>query len=188
MKFENIYRFIARRGNVKHIQPDNGTNFKGAQKELQDAIAEINIHKVVSESVKKHVRTFDPPSSPWMGGAWEALIKSVKRTLKAIAHDRLFTEEALHTFICEVESILNNRPITTTSDDINDYKALSPNHILLGHSSRNHAPGVFRDKEINYKKNGVQLKLQPTCFGVAGSRNTYQRWFRDGNGITQHKT
>ena len=75
-----LCRFITCRGNVKHIRSDNGTNFKGAQKELQDAIAEINVPKVVSELVKKHVHfiwTFNPPSSPWMGGAWEALIKSV---------------------------------------------------------------------------------------------------------------
>ena len=75
-----LCRFITCRGNVKHIRSDNGTNFKEAQKDLQDAIAEINVPKVVSELVKKHVHfiwTFNPPSSPWMGGAWEALIKSV---------------------------------------------------------------------------------------------------------------
>ena len=123
-----------------------------------------------------------------MVGNWEALIKSIKRTLKAIACDCLFTEDTLHTFICEVESILNNQPITPSSDDINDYKALTPNHILLGHSLTNHAPCAFRDNKINYRKNSVQFKQQPTCFGVAGSRNIYQRSFRDGNRIIQHKT
>ena len=44
---------IARRRNVKHIRSNSGTNFKGAQTELQDDIAEINIPKVVSEIVKK---------------------------------------------------------------------------------------------------------------------------------------
>ena len=90
-----LRRFIARRGNVKHIRSDNGTNFKGVQEELKDAIAEINIPEVVSELVQKHVNfiwTFNPPSSPWMGGALEALIKSVKRTLKAIADYCLFME------------------------------------------------------------------------------------------------
>ena len=87
-----------------------------------------------------------------MGGAWEELIKSLKRNLKAVALACLFTEEALHTFICEVESILNNRPILPSSDDINDYEAPTPNHILLGFSSSNHVPGVFRDNEINYRK------------------------------------
>ena len=129
--------FIVRRGNVKHIRSNNGTNIKGVQKELQDAIAEINIPKLLSELVKKHVNfvwTFNPPSSPWIGRAWEALIKSVTRTLKQIARDRLFTEGALHTFIGEVKSVLNNQPTTPSSDSINNYEALSPNHIFLEHS------------------------------------------------------
>ena len=42
--FTPFYRFINR--------SDNGANFKGAQKEFQDAIAEIKIPKVASESVK----------------------------------------------------------------------------------------------------------------------------------------
>ena len=125
--------------------------------------------KEVSELVKKHVnftRTFNPRNSPWMGGAWEALTKSVKTTLKAIACDRLFTKEALHTFVCEVESMLNNRPITPSSHDINNYEALTSNHIFLGHSLSSHAPGVLSDNKINYRKNGVRFKQQPTYFGV----------------------
>ena len=47
-----LLRFIARRENVKDNRSDNGANFKGAQKEFQDAIAEIKIPKVASESVK----------------------------------------------------------------------------------------------------------------------------------------
>ena len=99
-----------------------------------------------------------------MGGPWEALIKSVKRILKAITRNRLFTEEALHTFICEVESILNNRPITPSSDDINDYEALTPNHILFGHSSSNYALGVFRDDEINYRKKWRAVQAAANMF------------------------
>ena len=114
-----------------------------------------------------------------MGGAWKALIKSVNRTLKAIARDRFFTEEMLHTFTCEVESISNNRSITSSSDEINDYEAMTPNYILLGYSSSNYAQAVFRVNEINYrKKNDVPFKQQPTCFGFFDSRNIYKlkRW------------
>ena len=59
--------FMARRGKIKHSRSDNGTNFKAAQKEFQDAIAEIYKPKIVLELVKKHVNfiwTFNPPSSP----------------------------------------------------------------------------------------------------------------------------
>ena len=64
----------------------------------------------------------------------------MKRALKAITLDHIFTEEALYTFLCEVESLLNNCPVTPSSDDINDYQALTPNHLILGNSSSNHSP------------------------------------------------
>ena len=87
-----------------------------------------------------------------MGGAWESLIKSVKRALKAITLDGIFTKEALHTFLCEVESLLNNRPVTPSSDDVNDYEALTPNRLILGNSSSNDSPCKCQNDEIYYRK------------------------------------
>ena len=80
-----------------------------------------------------------------MGGAWESLIKSVKCALKAITLDRVFTDEALYTFLCETECIINQRPLTAISDDVNDFDTLAPNHP-------NQSPGKFSSKEINYPK------------------------------------
>ena len=37
-----LRRFIARRGNVKELYSDNGTNFTGANKELKEAVAEMD--------------------------------------------------------------------------------------------------------------------------------------------------
>ena len=47
-----------------------------------------------------------------MGDIWESLVKSVKRSLQFIVRDILFTEEFLSTFLCEVESILNQILLT----------------------------------------------------------------------------
>ncbi len=51
-----------------------------------------------------------------------------------LQHHTLDNEE-LQTLFCEVESILNSRPITTLSDDHHDLEPLTPNHILLLKSS-----------------------------------------------------
>ena len=93
----------------------------------------------------------NPPSSPWMGGVWESLVKSVKRSLKVITRDRVFTEESLYTFLCEVESVITNRPLTPTSDSISDFEALTPNH-MLGTKLTNYALGSFNPCEINCRK------------------------------------
>ena len=98
---------------------------------------------------------FNPPSSPWMGGVWKSLVKSVKRSLKVITRDRVFTEESLYTFLCEVESVINNRPLIPTSDRISDFEALTPNHFLLGNKVTNYASGSFNPREI---KNGELFK------------------------------
>ena len=83
-----------------------------------------------------------------MGGIWKSLVKSVKRSLKDIIRNTLFTEECLSTFPCEVESILNQRPLTPVSDDVNDLKALTPSHFAIG-SYENTVPGVFHKREID---------------------------------------
>ena len=78
---------------------------------------------------------FNPPAAPHMGGVWERLVKSVKEVLYATMQDRLMqnrllTDPQLATTFTEVEAILNNRPLTHASSDVNDLEALSPN--LLG--------------------------------------------------------
>ena len=99
-----------------------------------------------------------------MGGAWESLIKSVKRSLKAITLDRIFTEEALYTFLCEVESLLNNCPVTPSSDDINDYEALTPNHLILGNSSSNYSSCKCQNDEIYYRKKWRAVQAAANMF------------------------
>ena len=41
------------------------------------------------------------------------------------------TDDYLQTLFCEVEAIVNSRPITTASEDPDDLKPLTPNHLLL---------------------------------------------------------
>ena len=100
----SLRRFIARCGNVKNIRSDNETNFIETEKELKTAINETDKEKVMTEIINKGIHLswkFNPPSNTWMGGAWESLIKSVKRSLKATTLDRIFTEEAIYNFLCE---------------------------------------------------------------------------------------
>ena len=44
----------------------------------------------------------------------------------------------LMTILTEVESILNNRPLTPLSNDIEDFECLTPNHFLLGRQNSSH--------------------------------------------------
>ena len=73
----------------------------------------LDQHKIRDELDHKRIQwMFNPPSSPWIGGCMEAMVKLTKRALKTIVKDRLFTEDALSTFLTEAESIINSRPLT----------------------------------------------------------------------------
>lgn len=55
----------------------------------------------------------------------------MKRILKSLINEKLLTDEELTSYLCEVERILNDRPLTRISDDPRDSGTLTPNHLLL---------------------------------------------------------
>ena len=63
------------------------------------------------------------------------IIKAIKRCLYAILKNSITTVENLTTALCEMQYIVNNRPLLPISDDINDYDVLTPNNFLLGYKS-----------------------------------------------------
>ncbi len=116
-----LRRFIARRGQVVEMRSDNGTNFVGGQRELQDALKTWNQNQINSFLLQKGIKwTFNPPTGSHFGGIWERLIRSVRNILSFILREQSLEEEGLYTLFCEAESILNNRPISRASMDIND--------------------------------------------------------------------
>ena len=148
-----LRRFISRRGTVETIRSDNGTNFVGANNEMKTCLKQLDQVKIKSYMCGKNIKwIFNPPTSPWMSAVWESLVKSVQKTWKAIAKDRIFTEDCPYTFLCEVEPVLNSRPLTPISDHINDLEPLMPNHLLTGASSMSYSPGVFHSNEVDLRK------------------------------------
>ena len=49
--------------------------------------------------------------------------------MKTVINDQVITEETLHKVLVETEAVLNSHPLTSVSDDLNDYEALTPNHF-----------------------------------------------------------
>ena len=68
-----------------------------------------------------------------MGGFWERLIRSVKRSLRKSIGKRKLNYEELNTILVEVEAIIISRPLAYVLDDqggISDI--LSPSHLING--------------------------------------------------------
>ncbi|KAL9989341.1 hypothetical protein ACROYT_G003882 [Oculina patagonica] len=84
------------KGHVKELRSDNGTNFVGAEREIKEAIERIDIERVDGELMQRGCKwVFHPPGACYMSGVWERLVKSVKRSLKAILGKELINEEVL---------------------------------------------------------------------------------------------
>ena len=70
--------------------------------------------------------------SPWWGGFYEHLVKSVKTPLKKIFAKAMLDAEQLTTILAEIEAQLNSRPLTYLSADPGDYSVITPAQILIG--------------------------------------------------------
>ncbi|XP_028317687.1 uncharacterized protein LOC114472566 [Gouania willdenowi] len=142
-------RFVARRGQVKLIRSDNGTNFVGTERELREAVQAMDKAKIQSTLVTKGITwLFNPPAASHFGGIWERQIKTIRKVLNSVVKQQTIDEEGLHTLMCEVEAIINSRPITRVSDDPNDLEALSPNHLLLMKVKTPLPPGLFNKADL----------------------------------------
>ena len=147
-----LRRFLSRRGPVFHIFSDNGTNFVGAERILRESIQEWNQHQIEDFLHQREIEwSFICPSASHMGGCWERMIRSVRRILTSLCGERELTEDQLHTFLLEVESILNSRPLTPVTMDLEGKEALTPNHLLKLHPAGN-LPPTITDPSDCYSK------------------------------------
>lgn len=122
-----LRRFISRRGRVKTIYSDNGTNFVGSNNELQN----VDWSTVVSHSDLKQITWhFNPPSAAWWGGWWERVVRMLKELLRRNSGKACLNHDELHTVVCEVEALLNSRPLTYLSEDPSDLAPLTPSLFL----------------------------------------------------------
>ncbi len=129
-----LRRFICRRGQVASMRSDQGTNFISADKELRKAITSLNQNKIQDAMSQKGIQwIFNPPAASRHGGVWERQIHNIRKVLTSVLKQQNLDDEGLQTVSCEVEAIVNDRPITKTSDDPNDLERSfkSPNHLLL---------------------------------------------------------
>ena len=168
----SMHRFIARRGIPEVMRSDNGSNFVGGNKELREAISDWNESQIHEFLLQRNIKwLFNPPSVSHFGGVWERCIRTVRKILVALMKEQPLDDEGLTTLMCEVESIVNGRPITKSSDDPSDSEALTPNHLLLLRSGPKLHPGVFRKEDVYSRRRWRQIQYLADVF--------WRRWIRE---------
>ena len=133
-----LRRFISLRGPVARLRCDRGTNFIGAE-------GELNRDKTAQFLATKNCEwVFNPPKASHFGGVWERHIRTIRRVLDSMFAQlgrHQLTHEILVTFMAEACAVVNSRPITSTSSDANDPQALTPAMLLTLKTQPLEAPG-----------------------------------------------
>jgi hypothetical protein len=167
-----LRRFVSRRGTPEEIRSDNGGNFVKGEKELREAIEKWNQQKIHESLLQKNIKwIFNPPAGSHTGGVWERCIRTVRKIFNALVKEQTMNDEQLNTLMCEVESIVNGRPITKVSDDPKDSEALTPNHLLLLHPGPSIPPGRFSKADNCNVRRWRQVQYLADLF--------WRRWLRE---------
>lgn len=163
-----LRRFTARRGPVKILYSDNGTNFTGAERELKVALASMEQGHMQREAARMSITwKFNPPAASHMGGCWERLIRTTRGVLSSLLREfgERLNQESLITLLCEAENIINSRPLTTVSASPEDLDALTPGHLLTMKAGGGAPlPGDFRRPDLFSRKRWRQVQYLASIF------------------------
>ena len=78
-----------------------------------------SLAKMSKTSASKNiVWKFNLERAPWQGGFFERLVQSIKRPLRKIGGNARLRYNEMLTVLCEIEQIVNNRPLTYVYEDL----------------------------------------------------------------------
>ena len=127
---------------------------------LNKAFSDMN-HKKINEFMLEHDGQWihwkrNPPTASNVRGVWEHQMRSACSILAALLkiHGASLNDESPHTFLAEVEAIVNTRPITSESlSDVHSPVPLCPMQLLIMKSRVVMPPlGEFQKEDISCRK------------------------------------
>ena len=190
-----LRRFVARRGTIKQLYSDNGTNFVGTERELRQALAEMDQQSIQYRLLQAGIDwIFNPPNASHMSGTWERMIRTVRKVLTGLVqeHGSRLDSDSFHTLLCEVEAIINSRPLTPISNEVDDLNPLTPNHILTGRTMVNvPPPGVFQKENVYMRKRWRRVQYLANLFWTRWKKEyllllqTRQKWNRPKRNLSK---
>ena len=156
-------RFIDLRGIVETIYSENGSTFCAAAKVLPKILCSVECNNSLRKQGINWIKI--PPYAPSQGGALESKVKLFKTTLYKVMDNarRLPTLIEFQTFTVEAVRIVNDRPLTTPSDQPKDLLLITPS-CVLGQKLASCTPlGGTSTHIVTYKIWTAKYLLQNIC-------------------------
>ena len=150
-------RFVARRGTPSVIYTDNGTTFTSASKLIASRISGLENADALDEFCQgRQIRwDFIVPRASWWGGFYERMVGLVKCSLKRVLGNAALTYLEFETLLIEVESTVNNRPLTYVAEDSDP---ITPSLLLTGRNE--FAPRIQDDTTSDHNSMFNRRKYQ----------------------------
>lgn len=141
--------FVARHGRPEKVYSDNGRTFVGAAAWMKkvrndERLNDFLAHQGISWQ-------FNLSRAPWWGGQFERMVGLVKGALRKSVGGSLLAFDELKEALLDVETALNNRPLSYVEDDV-QMPTLTPASILHPRSN------VFPELETYHEENASLRK------------------------------
>ena len=129
--FRAFRRFCGRKKYPKLMMSDNAPYFTASAGFLMEMGPKNKEIEKFRDSVKCDWK-FIPARAPWFGAIWERCIGTLKGGLYKILGRALVSYDELNTILVELESIINDRPLTYASGDLADMEEITPSKLMTG--------------------------------------------------------
>ena len=167
-----LTHMVARRGWPKLMLSDNGSDYVGAAQEIKELVDSMDQDKSQRLTSNQGIEwQFNPPEAPHFGGVFERMIQSAKRAIYAILKEADVNDEELQTVFTGAESLLNSRPLTMVSGDVNDETTLTPNHFLIDQMGGELAPDTVDTTAVSVRRRWRRIQ-ELIC-------RVWSRWIRE---------
>lgn len=174
-----LKRFAARRGFPHKFLSDNGKTFKAAARFIKTVFKEDIVQNHLSSRGVDWV--FNIEKAPWWGGAFERMVRSVKRCLRKMVSRSRLTLDELCTALVEVEAIINSRPLSyISSTDLEE--PVTPSHLLVGRrllSLPDHLGFTIDPEDTEFSVGSTSSQLNQRVKKLNGVLNYFWNRWRD---------
>ena len=142
-----IRRFVSRYGRPSMFYSDNAQTFVCVSRELPQVLTHPRLTKFLN--AEKMSWKFYVQKSPWMGGFIERVVGLYKSAIKRVMGRARLDYQEFITLICELNGMLNSRPISYVYDTVGEEEPITPSKLFCGKNITTFPP-LYEARFNNY--------------------------------------